>query len=182
MMRIPRNLRALWANDDAAAAAEMALVVPLLVILMFGSFELGRYFLDEHVVVKAVRDGARYASRQGSADYSCTGPTASASGAAVTRTQNIVRFGKPVVTDSDVPRLRYWGATSDGQPSVRVTVSCPAALIGTETLTGIYAGKTNVPVVEVAAVVEYDSLFGLFGFGGGVLDVTAESRSAVMGI
>ena len=58
-----RRLRALLASDDAAAAAEMALVVPLLVILMFGSFELGRYFLDEHVVVKAVRDGARYASR-----------------------------------------------------------------------------------------------------------------------
>ena len=177
-----RRLRALLASDDAAAAAEMALVVPLLVILMFGSFELGRYFLDEHVVVKAVRDGARYASRQGFTDYSCTGATASATGTAVARTQNIVRFGKPVVTDSDAPRLPYWGATSDGNPSVRVTVTCPSAVFGTETLTGIYAGKTNVPVVEVEAVVEYDSLFGLFGFGGGVLDVTAESRSAVMGI
>ena len=42
--------------------------------------------------------------------------------------------------------------------------------------------EANIPVVTVAATVEYESLFGLFGFGGGVLNVTAESQSAVMGI
>ena len=32
--------------------------------LMFGAVELGNYFLNEHSLVKAVRDGARYAARQ----------------------------------------------------------------------------------------------------------------------
>jgi len=47
----------LFSNKDAAAAAEMAIVTPILVSLMFGSFEMGNYFLSEHVVAKAVRDG-----------------------------------------------------------------------------------------------------------------------------
>lgn len=173
-------LRRFWSDDTGAAAAEMALVLPLLVVLMFGSFELGRYFLDEHVVVKAVRDGARYAGRQRNVDYACPGATASA--AVVTRTQNIVRFGKINATDADVPRLPYWLAASGGQPTVRVTVTCPSSTVGTETLGGLYTGRTTVPIVTVLAVVEYESLFGLFGFGGGALNVTAESQSAVMGI
>lgn len=181
-MGMPRNLRSLWASNDAAAAAEMALVVPLLVTLMFGSFEIGKYFLDEHVVVKAVRDGARYAARQGFSEYTCPGATVS--GPAVTRTQNIVRFGMLNPTVSDAPRLPYWQATSDGQPSVQVTVTCQTSLdgAGVEPHGGIYAGKANVPVVTVAAIVEYESLFGLFGYGGGLRNVRAESQSAVMGI
>ena len=52
-------------NSSGTAAAEMALVTPLLMALMFGSFELGNYFYTSHIVAKAVRDGARYASRRG---------------------------------------------------------------------------------------------------------------------
>ena len=37
---------------SGAAAVEMALVAPLLLALLFGSVELGKYFLDQHVVVK----------------------------------------------------------------------------------------------------------------------------------
>src|SRR3546814_6902005 len=51
----------------------MALVSPMLILLMFGSFELGNYFLDEHVVLKAVRDGARYAARQNFTTMPCSG-------------------------------------------------------------------------------------------------------------
>jgi hypothetical protein len=48
----------------AAAAAEMALVMPLLLTILFSLVEAGNYFYTEHVLVKAVRDGARYAGRQ----------------------------------------------------------------------------------------------------------------------
>src|SRR3546814_13564998 len=72
--------RSLARDRSGAAAAEMALVSPMLIILMFGSFELGNYFLDEHVVLKAVRDGARYAARQNCTTMPCSGPpTAEAS-------------------------------------------------------------------------------------------------------
>ena len=59
----------LFRDRAGAAAAEMALVTPLLMIIMFGAMELGKYFLDEHVVAKAVRDGARYAARRSFTDY-----------------------------------------------------------------------------------------------------------------
>jgi Flp pilus assembly protein TadG len=35
------------------AAAEIALVFPLMLVLMFGSVELGHYFYQEHIVVDA---------------------------------------------------------------------------------------------------------------------------------
>jgi Flp pilus assembly protein TadG len=172
------NLGGLWASSKGSAAAEMVLVLPLLVMLMFGSAELGKYFLDEHVAVKAVRDGARYASRQGFSQYVC--PAGTVSTDVTNRTRNIVRFGNPAGTGN--PRLSYWQALSDGQPSVQVTVQCPATLDGTEVAGGLYEGDPHIPLVTVAAVVEYESLFGMFAWADATLDVKAESQSAVMGI
>ena len=60
---------ALLADRSGSSAAEMALVTPLLLVLMFGTFELGYFFLSEHVVQKAVRDAARYAARLPMASY-----------------------------------------------------------------------------------------------------------------
>ena len=175
-----RAFGAIWANQDASAAAEMALVLPLLIVLLIAPFETGRFFLDEHGVIKAVRDGARYAARQSFSEYSC--PDGTVSTAVTDRTRNVVRYGKPNPTDSDLPKLYYWQATTDGQPSVRLTVTCPTTLDGTEVQGGLYANKAHVPVITVSAVVEYDPLFGMFGFGQGVLNLTAESQSAVMGL
>jgi hypothetical protein len=67
----PRRLHHLATNKRGAAAAEMAIILPLLVTLMFGSFEVGKYFLDAHRVQQAVRDGARFAGRQGFVDMPC---------------------------------------------------------------------------------------------------------------
>jgi Flp pilus assembly protein TadG len=55
---------------------------------MFGSFEMGRYFLDEHVVLKAVRDGARYASRQRFTNFTC--PAGTVNAGIETATRNVV--------------------------------------------------------------------------------------------
>lgn len=182
-MRAGRNFHALWRDREAAAAAEMALVVPLLLLLLFGSFEMGKYFLDEHVVVKAVRDGARYASRRGFNQYTCASATGTVTTDVTDKTRNVVRFGKLNVTVADPPRLNYWGATrSGGQPTVEITVDCPDTLDGTEPKGGLYAGMARAPVVTVSAIVDYDSLFGLFNFAGAGITVRAQSQSAVMGI
>src|SRR3546814_6926809 len=86
-------LSRLLAANRAAAAAEMALIMPFLIILMFGSSELGNYFLSEHVVAKAVRDGTRYAARRAFTDFSCPNSVASD---VLDKTCNILRTGQIV--------------------------------------------------------------------------------------
>src|SRR5687767_4506400 len=77
------------------AAAEMALSLPLLLILLFGSFELGYYFLSEHVVQKAVRDAARYASRLPMSSYPSCDPVTGVTAAAREDIQKLARTGHP---------------------------------------------------------------------------------------
>jgi Flp pilus assembly protein TadG len=85
------RLNLLLRDRKASAAAEMALVMPILLTLMFGSLELGNYFMNEHTLVKAVRNGARFAARQNFTYYtSCSG---SVGEPALTNTKNTVMRG-----------------------------------------------------------------------------------------
>lgn len=154
-------------DKRGAAAAEMAIVLPLLVTLLFGSFELGKYFLDAHRVQQAVRDGARFAGRQGFVDMPCGG-TATADA----QIKNLVRTG--TTASGGTPRLTYW----TNPATITVTITC--ASTGTYSAAGIYtivAGGARR--VTVNATVPYDSLLGLRLTGA---NINARSESAVMGI
>ena len=156
------------------AAVEMALVTPMLIALMFGSFELGNYFLSEHVVVKAVRDGARYAGRLPFSEYDC------ANTANITRDdkiQNVVRTGQVAEMSPDSPRLSGWtNAIED--TTITVNVACSATTTG-----GIYTDKAGgAPVVTVAANVPYKSLFGIVGLANPSLNLNATAQATVTGI
>lgn len=152
--------------QSGTAAAEMALVTPLLITLMFGAFELGNYFLSEHVVVKAVRDGARFAGRQNLDTMPCGGPAANQ-----TEIQNLVRTGTLTGT---TPRLAGW--TNNG--TITVTITCEPTSSG---YSGIYAGLSDVPIVTVSASVPYSSLFNSLGFSSASLQLNAASQATVMG-
>lgn len=166
-----RLLSSLARDDSAAAAAEMALVTPLLLTLMFGSFELGRYFLDEHVVAKAVRDGARYAARRGFSDYA----GCAVGGDIVDKTRNLTRTGQ--IATGGIARLPYW--TSDATITVTVTCHTATAYSGT----GIYKGSAiGAPVVTVTAAVPYTPLVGSIGFDTTGFALNAQSQAAVAGI
>ena len=49
------------ANERGVALVEFALVVPILVVLLFGIWEFGRLFESQLIVTNAAREGARYA-------------------------------------------------------------------------------------------------------------------------
>lgn len=170
---IMRSLVPLLRSQNGAAGAEMALVMPLLITVMFGAFEMGNYFWSEHQVIKSVRDAARFASRQ-SAFYSPTTCNPGlVTGTPAPDIDKIARYGKLSVTVSDKPKIYGWTTP------VTVTLLCPA--IGT--YSGIYQGKTAVPVVEVAATaVPYTSLFKVLGFTSNTPTLSASSQSAVTGI
>lgn len=158
-------------QETGAAAAEMAMVAPLLIILMFGSMELGHYFYSQHVVVKAVRDGARYASRQGFTNYAC--PATTIGGTVVTDTQNVTRTN--TVAGTGTPRLASW--TQNSSVNV-VVIRCDTS----GTYGNFYLGLGGVPVVRVTATVPYNSLFSVIGFNSAGLQMRAQEEAVVMGI
>ena len=163
-------------NRRGAAAAEMALVAPLLCAIIIGSVELGSYFYNEHILVKAVRDGARYAARQNFSNYgtssSCATPTDAtflSNVRALVRTSLLAsgtdRF--PDIQDSDIT----------------VSATCVASA-SSQSMTGIYRGRTvGAPVVVVNAAVDYEPVIGgAFGFSGTGLKLNATQQAAVTGI
>jgi Flp pilus assembly protein TadG len=161
-------LRKLIKNQYGAAAVEMALVTPFLMLLMFGSFELGKYFWDNHIITKAVRDGARYASRQPFSNFDCDAETVAAG--VVSNTQNLTRTN--TLDGTGAVRLGGWTNTM-----IDVEVACD----NSGAYTSIYSGM-DVPVVSVTADVPYRSLFGSFGFTDATFQLRARSEAPVMGI
>jgi Flp pilus assembly protein TadG len=170
MMRVMANLRR---DRRAAAAAELALVLPLLLTLMFGALELGNYFMNEHTLVKAVRNGARFAARQSFTNYtSCSG---SPGGSVVADTQNVVMNGylsggtiiTPNIRAADINVTTHCAATADSQPMTN----------------GIYFGRANgAQIVTVQARVNYLPVVGILGFNTAGLTLNATSEAAVAGI
>jgi Flp pilus assembly protein TadG len=161
----------LLADMNGGAAVELALALPLLLVLLFGGFDAGNYFLAEHVVQKGVRDASRFAARLPLADYpSCTVPSG---GTAEQQTQRVARSGDPTGTAGQ--RLAGW--SSDAMTIV--TIACDnSSSYGTG---GIYADFPNgAPVVTVSATVPYTPLFG-YVFRGLTLNAAADSQAAVIG-
>jgi len=163
----------LIADRRGAAAVEMALALPLLLVLIFGAFDGGNYFLAEHVVQKATRDAARYAARLPMTNYpSCTIPSG---GAAEQQTQRVARSGDP----GGAPGQRLAGWTADNMTTV--TINC--AVVGSFNNAGIYKDFPSsgaAPVITVSASVPYKPLFG-YVFRGLTLNASADSQAAVIG-
>jgi hypothetical protein len=171
-------LARLAACRSGAAAAEMALSLPILLVIMFGSAELGNFFLNEQILVKAVRDGARYAARQDLSYFStCSGPP---TGTVEAETKNVVMTGVP---SGGTNRLPYWNATT-----ITVSTSC-STTAGGQTMAGIYNGNKNAggtligaPIVTVSATVPYHPILRAFGFRGVGYNLNATQQAAVMGL
>ena len=174
-------LRALIRDRSAAAGAEMAFVAPMLIILMFGSMELGNYFLNQHAITKQVRDGARYASRLPvAAAYNCSASPATvfedsaaeANIIKVTKTGAVVGDGAKRFPDA------FWVACASGNP-ITVTIRC----VDKDAYGGIYRNLVDdIPVVKVSADVAYNSLFASMGFNTTGMCMRAESELAVAGL
>jgi Flp pilus assembly protein TadG len=158
-------------ENSGAAAAEMALVLPLLITVLFGSFEIGHFFYSAHIANKGVRDGARYAARQNFTLLGC-GPSV-ADGPTDIRIKEVTRTGQPA---NGTPRIFGW---DNGE--VTVTVTCTTT--GSFATAGIYTGLIGgARKVEVSAAVPYPSLFRYIGINSSALTINARSEAAVMGI
>lgn len=113
MMRCSRTLRTLSAirrfRSDATAGpiVEFAVVVPVLLLLLFGIVDFARAFAQRNNLVSAVREGARFAATQ---DLPCDADTQTA-------VRNRV--------------LQYFSSTGDAAPAtinVNTTGTCPRSV------------------------------------------------------
>lgn len=160
-------VRTLITCKKGAAGAEMALVTPLLIIIMFGIFEAGNFFWNQHIVSTAVRDGARFAARNPLSEFAGCAPSASV----VTATRNVTRTGRVA---GGTPRIADW---TNGDTTITVTSPCSST-----TTSGIYVNNPGgAPVVNVTATVTYNALFNNLGFTTTNLSMEANAQSAVMG-
>ena len=78
-------------KQRGVALIELALIIPLLLLLTFFTTEFGRAVYQYHVLVKAVRDASRYLSVQ-------------PPGTNVDKARNLMVYGKPDPVDGvDLP-------------------------------------------------------------------------------
>lgn len=169
-------IRALARNDRASASAEMVLVLPFLLVLMFGGFEAGNFVWSQHKLTMAVRDGARFAARM-EVDKFCDGdstdldPDIEADIKAVTVTGAL-----PPPDGGTAPPAKVPNWTTD---QVTVTPYC-----GAFSGNGIYTDLNNEgPIILVeASDVTYPSLFESLGLLDSSIRLTAKTHAAVIGI
>lgn len=140
MMRLRVGLAISKGRSRGVATIEAAIAIPLLMLLMFATVEIGRAFVQYTTLATAVRQAVRHVA--GEALLGTT-QTVFISPALAVETRNLAVFGNTVGTGS--PRLPGFSAT-------QVTVSD--------------AGSNNV---LVSAVYPYQPLFGaqLPTFGAG---------------
>jgi Flp pilus assembly protein TadG len=183
-----RHLLGLFRNRDGAAAAEMVFVAPMLMILLFGSVELGNLMMDEHSLAQQVRDGARFGARLDiDTDYSCPGSVFAASDA-TDQIVNVTKYGATTGAATDRSRwAAYWGRTCSGQAqTVNVSIRCvdkDSIDAGGSGNSGIYTALDgDIPVVQVSGAVKYHSVLAAIGFDATNICLRATSEAPVQGL
>lgn len=162
-----RKLTSFGRDTRGAAAAEMALVLPLVLVLLFVSLEAGYFLWSEHKVVEAVRNGARFASRAIHPD-DCP-----LSGAMLEQIQLMTRTGQ-IEDPNATPLVPGW--TSNAQ----VTVNCAIDFLDS----GIYeptATQGKAVTIRVTNL-PYPSLFEALGVIDSSINLNASASTAVIGV
>jgi Flp pilus assembly protein TadG len=99
------RIRACRRRQSGLAMVEFALSVPVLLLLMFGTFEFGHFLIQYSTLNDAVRNASRYAAGKASGDTTGNLLTGALWTSLVTQTTNLAVFGNitgtpPVVLPS----------------------------------------------------------------------------------
>ena len=153
--------------------AEFALLLPFLLILIFGAFEFSRVLNIQTMINRSVQDAARYAARQPAAiDPDSCVPGSTEWGDVKTKAVTIVRNGSLAATAPLHPDL----ATA----TVDVDITCvpkTGGMISTNA-----ASPSEVPIVVATVVVTVTDI-GFFSFlNRAGISLSAEHREIAVGL
>ena len=165
------RLRHFHLDQSGTVLVEMALIVPLMVLLSAGIFEFGRFLHDKLLVEAGLSDAARFAARCNSQLYTDNGlPAINCS----TIASSIAVYGKVGGTTADVPRVDGWQASD-----VTIDSSTCVNAIDPSTGTVLYLSTTSqVCVVTASTSFHYQDLgmLSLIGVNSITIGGTHEER------
>lgn len=170
--QIIRHLKRFRRDERGAVLVEMTLVAPLMLVLSAGVFEFGNLIHDKLLMEAGLSDGARFGARCNSQIYTDAGLSAidCADIAA-----NIAVYGKPAVTQTDVPRIAGW---LKANVTVTIGTGCHDAVVGG--VTQYRSTTAQVCIVEADGTYPYTGVGMLSFIGIGPITLSGSHQERLM--
>lgn len=161
---IANRVKRLRRRRDGIASVEFAIVLPLMVLMLFGAIEFGRLLVDYQVVNKSVRDAVRYLSRV--RDTAITGvcpdpgaiflwPASKAPQPVADLVSNAVNLAMTGSIDGSGKNLLGYWVDPD---TIDIWVDCNDNTAGT--FSGAYQYSDYIPELTMMVDVRFPSGFG----------------------
>lgn len=160
-------------DKQGTAAAEFAMILPLLIIFLAVVLDFGRLMMDYHAASKSIRDASRYLTR--------VGVTCDASGGAVdnsldtTIAKNLALSGSVTTPVAGDYLLSYW--TDPG--SISITITC---IENVGQFSGRYETVGFIPSIAVTATIPFTMLFGTIVYSGPQLSFVTTTNMVWMSL
>lgn len=158
---ISKTVKRLRRRRDGIASVELAIVLPVLVLMLFGAIEFGRLLVDYQLVNKSARDAVRYLSRVRDTAITDTCPDEvylwpnAAPSQPVRNAVNLAMTGSiDAPTGPGDYLLGYW----INPETIRIRVDCNDNR--TNTFSGAYQYSDYIPELTMTVVVSFPSGFG----------------------
>lgn len=165
------RIKNLAQRREGTAAVEFAILMPVMLLLLFGGIEIGRMLVDYHAVTKSVRDATRFLTRVG---LTCPGTTPvsgpisnyidSASNETIARNLAISGSVDNPTSASDY-LLKYWTNAN----AISITVDCIA---NGGQYAGVFTSRPLIPQITMSANVPFALLAG-----GAILNIPSLTMS-----
>jgi hypothetical protein len=156
---LAKTVKRLRRRRDGIASVEFAIILPVLVILLFGTIEFGRLLVDYQLVNKSARDAIRYLSRvrDTAITDSCPGGAVlwpdPAPSPSVSNAVNLAMTGS--IDGSGAYLLGYWVDAS----TIEIRVP-PCNNNEAGTFSGVFQDSDYIPELTMTVDVSFPSGFG----------------------
>jgi Flp pilus assembly protein TadG len=156
MIRHRTYARRLLRDQSGAALIEFTIMAPLLLSLVLGIAEFGRFLYQYQMVLEGLRDAGRYLARLDANDATNQGNAA-----------NLATTG--TIDGTGAPRVDNWEAADIG-----------FAVTDVDNSAGTYRGPAEIEVIEVTTTFDYADVGFLSALGFAPISIAAEHQQRVI--